>query len=234
MKRLCLLDDDLWFPDPHDALDDPDGLLAVGGDLRTERLQLAYASGIFPWYSDGQPILWWSPDPRCVLFPDHIHISRSLRKTLRQRRFRVTLDQAFPEVIHACAASREETTGTWITDAMESAYNELHQQGLAHSIECWLDDRLVGGLYGLAMGRCFFGESMFSYETDASKVAFVHLAGQLRKWNYEIIDCQVENPHLISLGAESISREQFLSILEKNKDAMPAPHDWQLDWSWNA
>ncbi len=233
MKRLCLLDDELWFPDARDALEDPDGLVAVGGDLCTERLKLAYASGIFPWYSEGQPILWWSPNPRCVVFPERIHISRSLRKTLRQQRFRVTLDHAFPAVIHACAVSREETTGTWITGPMEAAYNELHRQGLAHSIECWRDDRLVGGLYGIAMGRCFFGESMFSYETDASKVAFVHLAGQLRQWNYDIIDCQVENPHLISLGAESISRERFLFILEQSKDAKPAPHGWHLDWNWN-
>lgn len=232
MAGLCLLDDDIWFPSPRQALTEPNGLLAVGGDLSIERLQLAYANGIFPWYSDDQPILWWSPNPRCVLFPDRIHISRSLRKRLHKSDYQVTIDQAFSEVIRACAAPRGRQDGTWITRDIEVAYRRLHELGMAHSFECWQDGQLVGGLYGVAMGRCFFGESMFSRATDASKIAFVHLAGQLRAWNYAIIDCQVENPHLISLGAESIPRDRFLSILLENRDLEPVPHQWSLDWHY--
>ena len=232
MAELCLLDQEIWFPSPHQALTEPNGLLAIGGDLSVERLRLAYANGIFPWYSDDQPILWWSPDPRCVLFPEHIHISRSLRKKLRQGNYQITIDQAFSQVIHECAAPRAKQDGTWITTEIEAAYLQLHQQGLAHSFECWQDGQLVGGLYGVAMGRCFFGESMFSRATDASKIAFVHLVGQLNAWDYAIIDCQVENPHLISLGAESISRDRFLSILVANRDAEPVPHPWHLDWHY--
>lgn len=232
MTRLCLLDQELWFPPPSEALEDPNGLLAIGGDLSPQRLLLAYASGIFPWYSEDQPILWWSPDPRCVLYPDRVHISRSLRKTLRRNVFQVTFDQAFADVIDACGALRQETAGTWITPEMKAAYIELHRLGWAHSVECWHQGELVGGLYGVSMGRCFFGESMFSRKTDASKVALVYLAGQLKAWGYTLIDCQVENPHLISMGAESISRKCFLSILLKNRDAPSAPHHWKLEWHY--
>ncbi len=232
MAGLCLLDHEIWFPSPEQALTEPNGLLAIGGDLSVERLKLAYANGIFPWYSDDQPILWWSPDPRCVLFPERIHISRSLRKKLRQGNYQITIDQAFSEVIRECAAPRAKQDGTWITSEIETAYIRLHQLGLAHSFECWQDGELVGGLYGIAMGRCFFGESMFSRATDASKITFVHLAGQLKAWDYAIIDCQVENPHLISLGAESISRDRFLSMLVANRDAEPVPHQWHLDWHY--
>lgn len=232
MAGLCLLDHEIWFPSPEQALTEPNGLLAIGGDLSVERLKLAYANGIFPWYSDDQPILWWSPDPRCVLFPERIHISRSLRKKLRQGNYQITIDQAFSEVIRECAAPRAKQDGTWITSEIEAAYIRLHQLGLAHSFECWQDGELVGGLYGIAMGRCFFGESMFSRATDASKITFVHLAGQLKAWDYAIIDCQVENPHLISLGAESISRDRFLSMLVANRDAEPVPHQWHLDWHY--
>jgi len=232
MAGLCLLDHEIWFPSPEQALTEPNGLLAIGGDLSVERLKLAYANGIFPWYSDDQPILWWSPDPRCVLFPERIHISRSLRKKLRQGNYQITIDQAFSEVIRECAAPRAKQDGTWITSEIETAYIRLHQLGLAHSFECWQDGELVGGLYGIAMGRCFFGESMFSRATDASKITFVHLAGQLKAWDYAIIDCQVENPHLLSLGAESISRDRFLSMLVANRDAEPVPHQWHLDWHY--
>jgi len=222
---------ELWFPDPDSALADPDGLLAVGGDLSPERLQLAYRKGIFPWFSDDQPILWWSPDPRCVVLPGDLHISRSLRRRLNQGSFRVTTDQAFSEVVTLCGALREE--GTWITRDMESAYNQLHNLGLAHSFEAWDGEgRLVGGLYGVAMGRCFFGESMFSRETDASKVTFVHVARQLEAWGYELFDCQVENPHLRTLGARLISRTEFLSILDENVHRSRPHSDWQMTWRW--
>ncbi|MGB5534984.1 MAG: leucyl/phenylalanyl-tRNA--protein transferase, partial [Thiogranum sp.] len=173
-------DRSLDFPDVSLALREPDGLLAVGGDLTADRILSAYRRGIFPWYSDKQPILWWSPDPRTVLFPARLKLSRSLRKTLRRARFRVTMDQAFREVIAACAAPRPGSFGTWITQDMADAYNALHETGCAHSVECWLDDRLVGGLYGVSTGRVFFGESMFSRVPDASKVAFAWLVRQLK------------------------------------------------------
>lgn len=201
------------FPDVERALDEPNGLLAVGGDLSEERLLAAYRRGIFPWYSEGEPILWWSPDPRAVLFPEHVRISRSLRKTLRRRVFEVTLDEAFPDVVSACAGPRERTRGTWITSEVFRAYCHLHERGLAHSVECWQDGRLVGGLYGLAIGAVFFGESMFSHATDASKVALVHLVWQLRRWNFGVIDCQVGSAHLASLGAIDIPRREFLRLI---------------------
>jgi leucyl/phenylalanyl-tRNA--protein transferase len=202
------------FPDVNLALREPDGLLAVGGDLSTRRILSAYRHGIFPWYSDEQPILWWSPDPRTVLFPDALKVSRSLRKTLNQQRFRVTLDQAFNAVILACAEPRSDTSGTWITHEMADAYCDLHEQGAAHSVECWRDDRLVGGLYGVAIGRVFFGESMFSRESDASKVAFCHLVRQLQAWGFGLIDCQVYSSHLASLGATEIPRRRFVKYLD--------------------
>ena len=206
---------DIYFPDVEHALQEPDGLLAVGGDLQPERLLYAYRNGIFPWYGPDQPILWWSPDPRLLLYPEQLHVSHSLAKTLRQQRFSVTFDQAFDQVIEACAAPRPGQAGTWITPEMQTAYIEMHRLGHAHSVECWQQDRLVGGLYGLAMGRVFFGESMFSHTTDASKVGFVTLVRQLERWDYRLIDCQVHTGHLERLGARMIPRREFTRLLEK-------------------
>ena len=223
--------DQLWFPPAEQALDDPDGLLALGGDLSTERLKLAYRNGIFPWFSDDQPILWWSPSPRCVLFPEEIHVSRSLRRTLNRGYFTITADQAFPRIIRLCANTRAE--GTWITQDMIDSYGQLHKQGVAHSIEVWNPKgELAGGMYGLAIGRCFFGESMFSLETNASKVLMVHLANQLRDWGYQIMDCQVESGHLLRMGARSIPRSEFLSILRTCVDSSPDHSDWGFRWQW--
>lgn len=215
------------FPNANQALSEPDGLLAVGGDLAPERLLNAYRNGIFPWYSDGQPILWWSPDPRTVLYPQQAKVSRSLRKVLRQARFELSYDRAFEQVISACAAPRQDGAGTWITDAMALAYTTLHRLGHAHSIECWQNNELVGGLYGVSIGRVFFGESMFSLTRDASKVAFVQLAHQLDVWQFGLIDCQVHSSHLVSLGAQSIPRTQFLEQLDELCELDPAATAWQ-------
>lgn len=232
MSALYWLDpenDGSPFPPVEAALDEPDGLLAVGGSLAPERLINAYRHGIFPWYSDDQPILWWSPDPRSVLFPEHLHVSRSLRKTLRQNRFRATMDTAFEAVIDACAQPRTYTAGTWITPEMRTAYLQLHELGFAHSVETWDGNELAGGLYGVALGRVFFGESMFARRSDASKVAFVHLARQLQRWGYPLIDCQVQTEHLDSLGAVTIPRSRFVDLLdvfcERPGQAVP----WALD-----
>ncbi len=222
-------DPDLTFPDVNLALREPDGLLAVGGDLTSERILSAYKLGIFPWYSDDQPILWWSPDPRTVLFPARLKISRSLRKTLRTARFEVTMDRAFRDVIMACAAPRPSSIGTWITRAMTDAYSELHGHGSAHSVECWLDGQLVGGLYGIAIGRVFFGESMFSRETDASKVAFSWLVHHLHKRGFGLIDCQVYSVHLASLGAEEIARADFIRHLDTLCEAGDDSGHWSFD-----
>jgi len=198
------------FPDVDFALEEPNGLLALGGDLRPERLLYAYAHGIFPWYGDGQPILWWSPDPRMVLEPGALRISRSLRKRLRRREYRVTRDRVFRAVVEGCAAPRARQRGTWIVPEMMEAYGRLHALGHAHSIECWREQRLVGGLYGVAIGRVFFGESMFSAMPDASKVALVHLC----RLGFELIDCQLPSEHLVRLGAHTLSRAQFCRRLE--------------------
>jgi leucyl/phenylalanyl-tRNA--protein transferase len=203
------------FPDVELALRDPDGLLAVGGDLSVERLLAAYRRGIFPWYSGDQPILWWSPDPRSVLFPDKLHISRSLRKSLRKHPFTITFDTVFADVIHACSQPRADDVGTWITDEMQQAYIRLHQAGYAHSAECWLNDKLVGGLYGVAIGKVFFGESMFSHVSDASKIAFTFLVRQLQEWQFELIDCQIETAYLNQFGAELIARSEFITLLKQ-------------------
>ncbi len=190
------------FPATSSALHEPNGLLAIGGDLSSARLLNAYRRGIFPWYADGQPIMWWSPDPRAVFRPDTVHVSRSLGKTLRQKRYQISFDRAFAAVIAACAGPRKGADGTWITAAMQSAYAELHARGFAHSVECWQDGELCGGLYGVALGRIFFGESMFSARRDASKVALVELCRHLVDWDYTLFDCQVDNPHLERLGAQ--------------------------------
>ena len=201
------------FPDPSLAEKDPDGLLAVGGDLTPERIVQAYRQGIFPWYGDDQPILWWSPDPRMVLFPDDLHVSRSLAKELRRGRFQVTFDLAFDQVIESCAQPRKDEPGTWLMPEMIAAYQELHRLGIAHSVETWHDGELVGGLYGNALGSVFFGESMFSRMSNASKVAFVCLVRSLSRTGYSLVDCQIFTPHLQSLGAGLIPRERFLSLL---------------------
>lgn len=222
--------DPAQFPDPVHALEEPNGLLAVGGDLSPARLLNAYRQGIFPWYSDGQPILWWSPNPRAVLFPERFKASRSLRKTLRKRLFRVTLDTAFGAVIEACSEPRSDAAGTWITEEMKQAYLQLHHIGFAHSVECWEGDALVGGLYGVSMGKVFFGESMFSRRTDASKIGFAHLVEQLKEWGFSLIDCQVHSGHLASLGAEDVPREAFLGLLDTWCDPFEAHQGkWQLD-----
>lgn len=204
------------FPDVSNC--NEDGLLAMGGDLDLNTLVSAYSQGIFPWFNDDQPILWWSPDPRMVLFPSEVKISRSLRKTINKNKFRVSCNQAFEEVIDACALRGEkdpllQNEDTWITDDMQSAYLKLNEFGYAHSIEVWQDDALVGGLYGVSLGKVFFGESMFSRENDASKVAFVALAQSLEQLEFEVIDCQVSSNHLLSLGAREISRSEFLQHL---------------------
>ncbi|MDZ7840809.1 MAG: leucyl/phenylalanyl-tRNA--protein transferase [Gammaproteobacteria bacterium] len=209
----------------------PEGLLAIGGDLSSRRLLDAYRHGIFPWYSAGQPILWWSPDPRAVLYPDQLRISRSLRKTLKQGVFTVTFDRAFESVIEACAAPRrvggEPSAGTWITDEMKAAYVALHHQGYAHSVEAWSGSRLAGGLYGVALGRGFFGESMFHRQTDASKAALAGLVALLRRREFHIIDCQLPSAHIMSLGAVEIPRSRFLEEL-----AVALEHD-DPSFQWN-
>ncbi len=214
---IALLDphDRQSFPDSSHALRDPNGLLAIGGDLTPVRLQNAYRRGIFPWFSVGDPILWWSPDPRTVLFPKQLRISRSLAKRLRQQPFTVTLDRAFPRVIQGCAAPRDLHGGTWLVPGMINAYETLHARGLAHSVEVWRDRQLVGGLYGVAIGRAFFGESMFSRVTDASKVALVHLCRQLADWEFGLIDCQMRTEHLIRMGAVELPRGDFLDLLNR-------------------
>jgi leucyl/phenylalanyl-tRNA---protein transferase len=203
------------FPPLSQALRDPDGLLAAGGDLTPEWLLAAYRRGIFPWYSDDQPILWWSPDPRMVLFPDALHVSRSLAKRLRNGGFAITFNRAFRAVVDACAAPRAGQPGTWITRDMRHAYGALHELGFARSVEVWRDGRLVGGLYGVAMGAVFFGESMFSRERDASKVALVHLVRAMQAGGGRLIDCQMHTGHLARLGARDIARDDFINYLEK-------------------
>ncbi len=212
-----------WFPPPEHALEDPAGLLAAGGDLSPARLLAAYRRGIFPWYSPGQPVLWWSPDPRAVLFPEEFKVSRSLEKTLRNGGFGVATDEDFAAVIEGCAAPRPHSLGTWITPEMRAAYLELHRRGHAHSVEARLDGELVGGLYGVRLGGVFFGESMFSRARDASKVALAHLVAVCRRNSIAVIDCQLESRHLASLGARAIPRTQFQALLKKCVSLEPAP-----------
>ncbi|TCK09383.1 leucyl/phenylalanyl-tRNA--protein transferase [Marinobacterium mangrovicola] len=213
------------FPPVDQALESPNGLLAAGGDLSPHRILNAYRNGIFPWYNADEPILWWSPNPRCVLFPEEIHISRSLRKKIRRGEFKVTFDHSFAQVIDACAAPRQYSEDTWIGRDIKNAYISLHRMGIAHSVEVWESEELVGGLYGLAMGKIFFGESMFSRRTDASKIGFAHLVEHLKNWGYDLIDCQVYNDHLASLGAREIPREEFILLLNKLLEP-GTPHEW--------
>jgi leucyl/phenylalanyl-tRNA--protein transferase len=217
------------FPPVEQALRDPNGLLAAGDDLSTPRLLQAYERGIFPWFGEGDPVLWWSPDPRMVLGTDGMRVTRSLRKTIRSGRFRVTADAAFPQVIAACAEPRPDQNGTWITREIFEAYCALASLGVAHSIETWEGDTLVGGLYGVAIGRIFFGESMFARRSDASKVALVYVVRQLRRWGFPLIDCQMSTSHLESLGARPIDRADFLKVVRRFV-AMPAvPGPWGFD-----
>jgi leucyl/phenylalanyl-tRNA---protein transferase len=213
---LSPLDAPEWFPPLEQALEEPAGLLAAGGDLSPARLVAAYARGIFPWYSPGQPVLWWSPDPRAVLFPNEFHCSRSLARTMRRGVFRVSEDVDFAAVIDGCAAPRVASPGTWITSDMRAAYLELHRRGVAHSIEIWRADELAGGLYGVRLGEIFFGESMFSRERDASKVALAHLVSMCASNNVAVIDCQLPSRHLASLGVRCIPRPQFESLLREH------------------
>lgn len=215
------------FPDTAEALAEPDGLLAAGGDLAPERLIIAYRSGIFPWFSNEQPILWWAPDTRSVIYPEALKVSRSLRKTLKRNTFSLTIDRAFDLVMRGCAAPRRNQAGTWITDSMITAYATLHRHGYAHSVECWAAGELVGGLYGVAIGQVFFGESMFSKRTDASKIALVTLATRLLGWGYRLIDCQVHNSHLASLGATTIKRTEFNALITKYCARTPRQDAWR-------
>ena len=224
------LEPDSPFPPVGRALKQPNGLLAAGADLTPARLVAAYRRGIFPWYSAGDPILWWSPDPRMVLDPAALKISKSLARTLRNADYEVRLDSAFAAVIAACAGTpRAGQDGTWIQPEMQAAYCELHALGFAHSVETWMDGQLVGGLYGIALGRVFFGESMFSHRSNASKIALAHLCRHLRRNNFGIIDCQMETAHLTSLGARSIPRRDFLAALETLTAAEAAPGRWPVD-----
>jgi leucyl/phenylalanyl-tRNA--protein transferase len=211
--------DDCWFPPVSEALDDPQGLLAIGGDLSVPRLLHAYQQGIFPWFSEQDPILWWTPSPRMVVAPNLVHISKSMAKLIRNTSLLVTFDHAFERVVSACGSTPrtdQPTEGGWITASMQYAYTQLYRGGYAHSVEVWDGSELVGGLYGVALGRVFFGESMFSRTNNASKLAFIHLAKQLSQWGFVLIDCQMHTPHLASLGAKEITMLEFQSLLEQN------------------
>ena len=216
------------FPPPNEATED--GLIAVGGDLSCERLLDAYKNGIFPWYGPEGPILWWHPRKRLVMYPDDLKVSRSLRKSISNKGFATTYDQCFRQVVEYCATAKRQGryTGTWITNSMGRAYNELHKKGFAHSIEIWLDSKLVGGLYGVAIGSMFFGESMFSLERDSSKVALYRLTQLLIQWDYVLIDCQVPSDHLISLGAKLLEREEFMVILKQALKKEQSPKAWKF------
>ena len=222
------LPDEIVFPDP--GLAEDDGLLAVGGDLKPERLVHAYANGIFPWYSEGEPVLWWSPNPRMILFPKEFKRHKNLRRTVNKSVFNITFDRAFRQVIGQCAAVRKnDNSGTWITRDMEMAYIKLHELGLAHSVEAWQNGSLVGGLYGVSLGGTFFGESMFHLVTDASKVALWHLTDRLLLWNFDMIDAQQETPHLSSLGAKPVERKKFLHLLKQSLKKPTRRGSWSVD-----
>ncbi|MEE4300535.1 MAG: leucyl/phenylalanyl-tRNA--protein transferase [Pseudomonadales bacterium] len=233
MRALPWLDPDrIGFPPGEEALEDPPGLLAAGGDLSPARLEAAYAAGIFPWFDDSSPILWWCPEPRAVIRPGEVHVGRTLRRRLARADYEVTMDRAFEAVIRACAAPRQPGGGTWITEDMLDAYLALHARGSAHSVEVWIDGRLAGGLYGVALGRAFFGESMFTRVTDASKLAFVHLLGQLGAWGFPLVDCQMPNPHLDRLGVHEMPRRAFLTEIGELVRLAPVPAPWEMRWCW--
>lgn len=227
MPQIQWLDESITFPAASTAQQEPDGLLAAGGDLSAQRLITAYKKGIFPWYEEGQPILWWSPNPRTVITPSSLHISRSMGKVLKKRAFNVTFDQAFNQIIRACAAPRDAESGTWITNEMIEAYCELHRLGHAHCVEVWEGDTLVGGLYGIAFGTVFFGESMFSHASNASKVGFITLAQHLFALGFTLIDCQVASEHLFTLGAVEISRDKFISTIQQAIPQKSNASNWQ-------
>ena len=212
---MNILTNDIIFPDVSEA--DEIGILAIGGDLSVERLLCAYRNGIFPWYNEDEPIIWWSPDPRCVLFPDKLRVTKSMKQVLQNGRFRFTVNKAFPKVINACkTVDRKDGLGTWINQDIVDAYTKLHEAGYAISAETWREGMLVGGLYGIKLGNVFFGESMFSTESNASKFAFINLVNQLKKNGLQLIDCQQKTEHLMSLGAEMMSRAEFIRILNKH------------------
>jgi len=222
------LTDEIAFPPPNMATEE--GLLAVGGDLSRERLLLAYREGIFPWFSEGEPILWWSPNPRMLLFPEEFRSSRRMRRLARSGRYEVRADTAFEKVIEACAkVPRPGQDGTWITASMEQAYCDLHRSGYAHSVECWEDDQLVGGLYGVSLGRCFFGESMFSNASNTSKLALWTLAKQLTIWDFLLIDCQIHTDHVAGFGARPIDRDAFMRLLDKGVQSDSRKGQWQFE-----
>ncbi|MFK0571105.1 leucyl/phenylalanyl-tRNA--protein transferase [Endozoicomonas sp.] len=221
------------FPPVEYALEQPDGLLAVGGNLQVDTLVMAYQQGIFPWFNDDDPILWWSPSPRMVFTPGELHISRSLKKLLRKSIYQVTIDHDFPAVINRCAGTRQNSEGTWITSDMKEAYVALHNAGHAHSVEVWRSGNLVGGLYGLAIGKIFYAESMFSIENNTSKIAMAALSDQLCKWEFELVDCQVHSAHLESLGARLITRELFSDYLERYCSEASSCANWKQEWQWN-
>jgi len=214
------------FPDVKHALAEPDGLLAAGGDLSSARLRAAYTQGIFPWYEEGQPILWWSPDPRCVLWPDDLHVSRRLRQQVRKSAAELRINHAFGDVVEHCAGERRSQQGTWITEDMKSAYQDLHEEGWAHSIEIWEDDMLAGGLYGLCIGKVFFGESMFSLRPNTSKMAMLGLATHMQSAGLELIDCQVVSPHLVTMGAKLMPRSEFSAFLKQACNPPDRHENW--------
>ncbi|MDX1940775.1 MAG: leucyl/phenylalanyl-tRNA--protein transferase [Saprospiraceae bacterium] len=226
MPVFRLPDDELVFP--HPDLADPNGILAVGGDLSSERILLAYEWGIFPWFNPGEPILWWSPDPRFVLFPDELKVSKSMRPYFNQRKFEVSFDERFEDVIRSCQMQKRDGQmgGTWITENMVEAYCQLHELGYAHSVEVWKGEELVGGLYGISLGKIFFGESMFAKESNASKFGFIKLIQQLKKNDFQLIDCQQQTRHLGSLGARAIDRKVFLEYLQKNQNEETLTGKW--------
>lgn len=216
------------FPPPHLAMREPNGLLAIGGDLSVSRLLRAYSQGIFPWYNPDEPILWWCPDPRSVLLPAAMHVSRSLRRAVNRGDYAVTLDRCFDAVLEACAGPRATSRGTWLGDDMRRAYRQLHERGYAHSVEVWRDGALIGGLYGVSLGRVFFGESMFSHADDASKIALYWLCRQLDAWAFDMVDCQVSSAHLGSLGAIDLPRIDFLRRLALAQDSPRRPTPWHF------
>ena len=223
-------DSNALFPDLENALQNPEGLLAAGGDLSITRLLNAYRTGIFPWYEDGQPILWWSPNPRGVLYTNKFRISTSLRRTLRKHQWLVTFDGDFKKTVIACAAPRSYARGTWITNEMTEAYTALHQHGHAHSVELWdYQERLIGGIYGVLIGKMFFGESMFSFQPNASKVALAFVSAHLHHWGFPLLDCQLPSTHLSSLGAEAISRTDYIKLITPLCNAKLSNFEWKLD-----
>ena len=217
------------FPPVETALSEPDGLLCAGLDLSPERILEAYRQGIFPWFNSGEPVLWWSPDPRMVLVPAELKISRSLKQRMKRGGYEIRVDTSFRQVMLACAAPRKGQSGTWISRPMLDAYTRLHEMGYAHSVETWVDGELAGGLYGMAVGRMFYGESMFSRKTDASKLALAHLCRQLEAWGFGLIDCQMETAHLASMGAKPIPRKDFIREMKRLLKLEPVPAPWRFD-----